>query len=109
MAGSMRQRGMVSHAKSIGAGLVFRMSGGFCELLSFQREDTFLGAAGVAFMVRRCSTCEGARGSYIKKPRFVAILTACVRSDAPSFNRIFCMWAFTVASEMERREAIILL
>jgi len=46
---------------------------------------------------------------YIKNPRAVAMLTACVRSDAPNLTRMFCICAFTVASEMNRREAMILL
>ena len=37
------------------------------------------------------------------------MFTACVRSDAPSLSIIFFICAFTVASEMERCEAIILL
>ena len=35
-------------------------------------------------------------------PRFSAIVTACVRSFAPSFERTLFMWAFTVSSEMAR-------
>jgi hypothetical protein len=45
----------------------------------------------------------------MRKPRVVAMFTACVRSDALSFSRIFFICAFTAASEMERCEAIILL
>jgi hypothetical protein len=34
-------------------------------------------------------------------PRFRAIVTACVRSLAPSFERIFVMWLLTVSSAMD--------
>jgi len=42
------------------------------------------------------------RGTYSSMiPRFTAIVTACVRSLAPSFDRIFVMWLLTVSSAMD--------
>jgi hypothetical protein len=39
------------------------------------------------------------RGTYNSMiPRFSAMVTACVRSFAPSFARIFLMWLLTVSS-----------
>jgi hypothetical protein len=41
-------------------------------------------------------------------PRFKAMVTAWVRSFAPSFESILLMWALTVSSEMARWSATIL-
>jgi hypothetical protein len=40
------------------------------------------------------------------KPRLSPIITACVRSVAPSFERILLTWFFTVCSDMFSAEAI---
>src|SRR5580765_1832035 len=42
-------------------------------------------------------------------PLFNPMVTAWVRSLAPSLDKMLRMWAFTVCSEMERLSAIILL
>jgi hypothetical protein len=39
-------------------------------------------------------------------PRFSAIVTACVRSLAPSLARMFEMWLLTVSSAIDSRPAI---
>jgi hypothetical protein len=59
--------------------------------------------------------CEASTGNSRKaqrhqqsrNPRFIAMVTACVRSLAPSLESMLFMCAFTVASETARRAAII--
>src|ERR1039457_6948441 len=56
---------------------------------------------------RRCSRHPRVHPSM--KPLLIAIVTACVRSFAPSFDRMFLKCDLTVASETPICDAIILL